>query len=107
MATAPNPFETLAAALTTATHHMGNKQTLIRYLRNYYFEINSVGDLLVNEMIDVFEGHPAPHAYMFVIQHPDTDLVEVCARHIVEDALTPQKVTAWLVCQRPRGHGEK
>ena len=80
--------------------------TLVRYLRNYYFEINSVGDLLVNEMIDVFEGHPAPHGAMFAIQHPDTDLVVVCARHITEDALVPQKLTAWLACQRPRGHGE-
>jgi hypothetical protein len=101
---APNPFDALAAALTAATGHMGNKQTLIRYLRNYYFEINTSGDRIVNEMIDVFEGHSAPHGAMFAIQHPDTDLVEVCARHIVEDALTPQKLSAWLACQRPRDH---
>ena len=99
---AVNPFEALAVALTAATNHMGNKQTLIRYLRNYYFEINTSGDLLVNEMIDVFEGHPAPHGAMFAIEYPDTELVEICARHIVEDALMPQKLTAWLACQRPR-----
>jgi hypothetical protein len=101
---APNPFEALATALNTAIGHMGNKQTLIRYLRNYYFEINTSGDRIVNEMIDVFEDHPTPHGAMFAIQHSDTDLVEVCARHIVEDALTPQKLSAWMACQRPRGH---
>lgn len=82
---------------------MEDKHTLIRYLRNYYYEINTEGDRIVNEMIDVFESSEVPTDRMFVLQNPDTDLVELCARHIVEDALTPQKLTAWLACQRPRG----
>ena len=100
--TMSTPFDALATALLAATTFMGDKHTLIRYLRNYYFEINTSGDLLVNEMIDVFEAHAALTAAMFVIEHPDTELVELCARHIVDDALTPQKLTAWLACQRPR-----
>lgn len=84
---APSPFEALLVALVDATQTIGSKQQLVRYLRDYYFDINTSGDLIVNEMIDVFEEHAIPTAAMFVIQHPDTELVELCARHIVEDAL--------------------
>ena len=92
----PNPFEALATALTTVTNDIGNKQTLIRYLRNYYYEINTDGDLIVNEMIDVFEDCEKPIATMFKTEHPDTELVVICAHHIVEDALTPDKIAAWM-----------
>jgi hypothetical protein len=98
----PNPFEALATALTTATNEMGNKQTLIRYLRNYYYESNTDGDLIVNEMIDVFEAHVIPTAARFILPHPDTELVVLCAHHIVEDALTPDKIAAWMACQRSK-----
>ncbi len=98
----PNPFEALATALTTATNHMGNKQTLIRYLRNYYYKSNTDGDLIVNEMIDVFEGCETPSADMFITEHSDTELVVICVRHIVEDALTPDKIAAWMACQRSK-----
>ena len=97
---AHNPFEALANALTVTANRMGNKQTLIRYLRNYYFDAKSVGDLLVNEMIAAFEGHEIPNAEMFIIEHSDTELVEICARHIVEDAMTSDKIAAWMACQR-------
>ncbi len=97
---APNPFDLLATTLTTTINCMGNKQTLIRYLRNYYVDINTDGDMLVNEMIDVFEECDTPSAAMFMIKHPDTELVVICARHIVEDALTSDKITAWMQCQR-------
>ena len=102
MTSVATPFKALAAALIAATARMGNKQTLVRYLQNYYHEINTDGDMLVNEMIYAFKDCQTPYAFMFEIEHPDTELVELCARHIVEDALMPQKLTAWLACQRPR-----
>jgi hypothetical protein len=92
MTTPPTPYELLLTALTEATHTFGSKARLIRYLRDYYYEINTAGDLLVNEMIDIFEGTPAPTAAMFAIQHPDTDLVEFCAQHIAQEALASERI---------------
>lgn len=92
MAASP-PFETLLVALVEATRTFGNKQRLIRYLRDYYFDINTSGDLIVNEMIDIFEAHTIPTAAMFVVQHSDTELVELCARHITEEALASERIS--------------
>lgn len=97
-----SPYELLVAALTGASWRMGGKHTLVRYLRNYYYEINTEGDKIVNEMIDVFEEKPILTPAMFVIKNPDTDLVALCARHIVEDALTTDKLAAWMACQRSK-----
>jgi hypothetical protein len=92
MTTPPSAFELLVTAITEATRTFGSKRQLIRYLRDYYYEINTAGDLLVNEMIDIFEAAAVPIAAMFVIQHPDTELVELCARHIAEDALASERI---------------
>ena len=92
MTTPLSAFELLVTALTEATRTFGSKRQLIRYLRDYYYEINTAGDLLVNEMIDIFEAAAVPIAAMFIIQHPDTELVELCARHIAEEALAPAKI---------------
>jgi hypothetical protein len=92
MTTAPSAFELLVTALTEATRTFGSKRRLLRYLRYYYYESNTTGDLLVNEMIDIFEAAAVPIAAMFIIQHPDTELVELCARHIAEDALASERI---------------
>lgn len=80
-------YDNLLTSLSEAAHVFGSKHRLVQYLREYYYEINTAGDLLVNEMIDIFEATREPVASMFAIQYPDADLVELCARHIVEDAL--------------------
>lgn len=90
--THPTSYEILLTALIEATRTFGGKQQLIRYLRAYYTDINTSGDRIVNEMIDVFEHTCEPTAAMFVIQHPDTELVELCARHIAEEALASERI---------------
>jgi hypothetical protein len=92
MAATATTYELLLTALTEATRTFGGKQRLVRYLRDYYFDINTTGDLIVNEMIDIFESHMNPTATMFAIQHPDTELVELCARHIAEEALASERI---------------
>lgn len=90
------PLEALHAALTAATFHLGNKDVVVRYLRDFYFDINTSGDLIVHEMIDVFESLAIPVAAAYNILHEDRALVELCARHIVEAALVPAKLTEWV-----------
>lgn len=91
-----NPFEALHVTLTTATFHLGGKEVVERYLRDFYFDINTSGDLIVHEMIDVFASTAIPTAAAYKVPHSDSALVELCAQHIVEEALVPAKMTEWV-----------